>query len=118
MTAPKCPLVTGITEFAIVLWSDVLMRKMHFLLVLLVGIVFGLSFAIPAEDLPDTVFDESESMPYESAPPLSIVLSELAAAGQVVPVGQSAPRLAIRDSGLAVNSSSVTLVILVHSLRC
>ena len=115
--SPKCPLVTGITEFAIVLCSDVLMRKMHFLLVL-VGIVFGLSFAIPAEDLPDTVLDESESMPYESAPPVSIVLSELAAAGQVVPVRQGAPRLAIRDSGLAARTFSETLVILVHSLRC
>ena len=110
--------MTGITALAVVLCSDVLMRKLHFLLVLLVGMVFGLSFAIPAEDLPDTVLDESESMPYEGAHPVSIVLPKLAAAVQVLPARQSAPRVATRDAALAARTISETLVMLVHPLRC
>jgi hypothetical protein len=52
------------------------MRRSRSVLVLFVGLVFGLSFAIPAEDIPETLYDESESLPYESALPLSIVLQE------------------------------------------
>lgn len=42
------------------------MRKSHALLVLFVGLVLSASFAIPAEDVPETVYDDSESLPCET----------------------------------------------------
>lgn len=37
--------------------------------VVLVGaFVLGLSVAVPAQDIPDTPYDESESLPYQGAP--------------------------------------------------
>lgn len=94
------------------------MRKLHCLLVLLVALVFGLSFAVPAEDMPDATSDESESMPYESALPLSLVLPELACALQVTPVGRSDSRPVLKESGPAERPVCGSLIILVHSLRC
>lgn len=62
------------------------MQKPRSILVLLLLTVFGVSLAFPAEDLPETVYDESESLPcdmtlrfsgdlvQESARPLQAVL--------------------------------------------
>ena len=50
------------------------MKALRSLLVLFGVLVLGLSFAVPAEDVADTPFDESQSLAYESALP---VLSNL-----------------------------------------
>ena len=39
-------------------------------LLLIAALVFGLSLAIPGEDDPETLYDESELLPYEATPPL------------------------------------------------
>jgi hypothetical protein len=43
------------------------------LLVLFVLLAFGASLAVPAEDIPETPYDESESVPYQVTPLFSIV---------------------------------------------
>lgn len=40
--------------------------------VLIAALAVGLSLAIPAEDVPETAYDESESLPCETAPIFSI----------------------------------------------
>ena len=41
------------------------MTKARSLLVLLVAFLLGMYSAIPAEDVPETAYDESDSLPYE-----------------------------------------------------
>jgi len=55
------------------------MRKPRSILVLLVVLGFGLYLAVPAEDVPETAYDESEGLPYESTPLFSIVMPLAAA---------------------------------------
>jgi len=110
--------VTGITAVATVLCLDSCMRKLHCVLALLVAMVFGLSLAVPAEDIPDTAYDESESMPYMSALSLSLVLQESTRALRILPVGRSNSRLVLKESGSAVCPICESLNILVHSIRC
>ena len=40
---------------------------------LFVLLSFGVSFGIPAENAPETEYDESETLPYESAVPFSVL---------------------------------------------
>ena len=56
------------------------MSVVHSFLVVLAALVLGLSFAVPVEDVPETLYDESETLPYESTPPFSIVQQESALA--------------------------------------
>jgi hypothetical protein len=56
------------------------MRKPRFALILFVLLVFGLTLAVPAEDVLETTYDESETQPYEAIPLLSIA-SPLTASG-------------------------------------
>jgi hypothetical protein len=70
---------------------------MHPCLVFFVLLVLGISPAIPAEDLPDTAYDESETQPYESIPSIPNLMAQTASATQTAlaetqDVG-SAPRL-------------------------
>ena len=62
------------------------MKRPCSIFVLLVLLVFGVSLAVPAEDVPETPYDESEALPYEGTPLFSIV-APLGAARiiQVVP---------------------------------
>jgi hypothetical protein len=46
--------------------------------ILLVLLVFCFSLTVPAEDLPETGYDESEAFPYESTPLFSNVISQAA----------------------------------------
>lgn len=63
-------------------------------LLLLAALVFGLSFAIPAVDDPETPYDESESLPYEVTRPLLIIEMQPSAASQsVLPRAQAQDRL-------------------------
>ena len=48
------------------------MRRPCSILVLFVLLVFGASLVVPAEDAPETAYDESETLPYEGAPLFSI----------------------------------------------
>ena len=55
------------------------MRRASYILVLFVLLAFGLPLAVPAEDVPETGYDESEAAPYEVTPLFSIVVSKLSA---------------------------------------
>ena len=61
------------------------MTQSRSLLVLLVALAFSVSFAVPVADDPETSYDESESLPYESSPVISPAEPEAAASA---PVGQ------------------------------
>ena len=56
-------------------------KTVRFAFVLLLTIVLGLFLAVPAEDVPETCFDESETLPYEGTPLFSLEVP-LAAAPQ------------------------------------
>jgi hypothetical protein len=47
-------------------------KKVRFAFILSLAIVLGLFLAVPAEDVPETAFDESETPAYEGTPPFSI----------------------------------------------
>jgi hypothetical protein len=70
---------------------------MHTCLVLFVLLVLGLSTALPAEDLAETTYDESEAQPYESSPSISNLMRQIASAIQTalseIQAVQNAPRL-------------------------
>ena len=61
------------------------MRRSRSVLVLIIVAVFGMSFAVPVEDDPETPYDESQSLPYESSPAVSVVEPEAAAPAPVGP---------------------------------
>ena len=69
---------------------------MHTCVVLFVLLVLGLSPALPAEDLPGTAYDESETQPYESSPSISNLMAETAFVSQTalseIQVVQNMPR--------------------------
>jgi hypothetical protein len=53
------------------------MRRAHAIVVLAMLLPFGLSFAIPVDNLPETSYDESEPAPYEIAPQIwTLMLAE------------------------------------------
>jgi len=94
------------------------MKVFRSALVLLVTSVLSLSFTVPAEDLSETAYDESESLPYEGAALFSgYPVHQPVSAFQVVPTVLSdvlfTPRQVLRR---AYPISSLT--ILNHSLRC
>ena len=60
------------------------MKALRFPVVLLATLFLGLSFVFPAEDIPETPYDESEALPYEATPLFSIVLQESAGTTQSV----------------------------------
>lgn len=68
------------------------MRRAGSILVLFVLLTFGAALAVPAEDIPETPYDESESLPYEATPLFSIALPQVAARTQV-PVSSGHPKL-------------------------
>jgi hypothetical protein len=43
------------------------MKKLRFVLVLFVLMSFGSAVTVPAEDVPETSYDESEKLPYEAS---------------------------------------------------
>jgi hypothetical protein len=53
--------------------------KLWFAVVFLMILTFGLFVAFPAEDLPETAYDESEAPPYEVIPLFSIAVPPVAA---------------------------------------
>ena len=102
------------------------MRVLRFALVLFATFALSVSFAAPAEDLPETAYDESESLPYEMTLPFSgDVVQESAPIFQVVPIVPSSlfstPKHASSQAGrreLAAHHRSNSLIILDQTLRC
>lgn len=97
------------------------MTKLRSVLVLLAAFVVSVSFALPAEDVPETAYDESESLLWKSTPVFPIAVLETLAEAPV-----RARAVAFRKHGpqridLRTGSShpvSDSLIILHHSLRC
>jgi hypothetical protein len=103
------------------------MRVLHSLLVLLAAFALSLSFAVPANDVPESPYDESEALPYEAAPLFSIMLQESARALQSVltlalPIhfDPTARRNETLAEQLARTPHPIcgSVTILDHSLRC
>ena len=55
------------------------MRRPCSILVFCLLLSFSVSLVVPAEDVPETAYDESESLPYEGTPLFSIVVPLAAA---------------------------------------
>jgi len=55
------------------------MREPSWVLAVFLVLGFGVYLVVPAEDVPETPYDESETVPYESAP-LFLIVMPLAAA--------------------------------------
>ena len=55
------------------------MRRCSSILILFVFLGFGVSLAVPAEDVPETTYDEPEALPYDDTPLFSIVVPLVAA---------------------------------------
>ena len=97
------------------------------LLTLLLLAAFGLSFAIPVEDDPETPYQESEQLPYECTPLFSIEVQESARApGALLKSScyfQLGSQIRCDDIYAGQRERSVQLIsdsitILGHSLRC
>src|SRR5215467_14420410 len=69
------------------------MANSRSILLLLAALVLGVSIVVPAEDMLETAYDESESLPFESAPMLSLAVTEIIA---------HAPTLRTHDSRLCL----------------
>ena len=52
------------------------MRKPRSVFILFVLLAFGVSLAVPAQDIPETLYDESEALPFESTPRFSGVVHQ------------------------------------------
>lgn len=98
------------------------MSVVHSFLVVLAALVLGLSFAVPVEDVPETLYDESETLPYESTPPFSIVQQESALAPRLeFPPQfqrQAKRKMPAQPSERETHPICDSVIILDHSLRC
>jgi len=102
------------------------MAAARFALVLLVALGIGVCFVVPARDLPDTAYDESESLPYEMTPSFcGGLVQESAPTHQVVLIVPSdlfsTPKQALGRTvcrEFAAHSICDSLIILDHLLRC
>jgi len=101
------------------------MPRSRSVLILLVALLLGVSFAVPMEDDPQTPYDESESLPYEGGAAVSIAEPEAAAPGvQARPIRfrrrclrrPGAQRLEHRTGWAYPICDS--LITLDHTLRC
>jgi len=103
------------------------MSKLRCILVMLAAFALSLSFVVPANDPPETPYDESEALPYESTPLFSIVLQESARIPQSVltsalPLHFSPPsrrdEIPAEQQDRTPHPISESLNVLDHSLRC
>jgi len=103
------------------------MRKPHCALVLFLLLAFGVFLAVPAEDVPETPYDESEALPYEGTPVFSIVapqaLGWIAKAesncGSPLRFNSSTRRCELRrENNARSHRVPVSLTILDHAFRC
>jgi hypothetical protein len=103
------------------------MSKLRCVLVVLAALALGLSFAVPVEDVPETPYDESEALPYESTPVFSIMLRESAGVLQSVLTPAFSLHFHPTVGGDEILTEQwariphpirVSVTILDHSLRC
>lgn len=103
------------------------MRSLHCVLVLLAAMVFGGSFVLLPEDLPETPYDESETLPYDDTPVLSSVLLDLAKSNEFMASMNTSlgldleaihGRIRVECGKAAVDPNVDSLTILDHCLRC
>jgi hypothetical protein len=103
------------------------MRRRWFILVFCVLLGFGVSLAVPAEDAPETAYDESEALLYEGTPLFSIVVP--LASARIAKTKRScysSTPLQLSDNELRARQGSnaqstwvpAFLTILKHPLRC
>lgn len=107
--------------------SGARMTQSRSVLVLLVALILSVSFAVPAEDVPETAYDDSESLPCESTPVVSIAAPKAVGEAPAVRAGTSQllrtslKRLEVRRSecwaGLPCTVSHF-LIVLDRSFRC
>ena len=102
------------------------MRKPWSVLIIFVLLAFGVSLAVPAEDVPETAYDESEALPFEGVPLFSIALRQVAARTQV-PVSSGHLKLVtpspftlahVRDTSADRSVDQRALLALLCNLRC
>jgi len=101
------------------------MGRAYSALVLFVVLVFGMFVAFPVDDLPDTAYDESESLPFENAPAALTAASETLAMAPAEPLDRVESPEAYRkstDGGRACDQAGdcglAHLPNLGYSLRC
>jgi hypothetical protein len=101
------------------------MRKASSVLVLFVLLAFGVSLAVPAEDVPETAYDESEALPFEGTPRFSTIVPETVTAAVVTCAspprfgfsGNRCQRRPDCQQGFS-NLTSDSLAMVHQSLRC
>lgn len=103
------------------------MSTLRFLLVLFLALVLPLSSAIPAVDLPETAYDESEEVPYERTSLFSSEvwyqnvhrsrLESIFRTDDSTYAAQASQRVAVREVP-AIQDGSVPLSHVDHALRC
>jgi hypothetical protein len=102
------------------------MTQSRSVLVVLVALVLSVSFAVPAEDAPETAYDESETLPIEGVPTLAITTPASVAKAFVVRFRDLKFRFATGESELhkslrgsrSVSSVPEALSDLTICLRC
>jgi hypothetical protein len=96
------------------------------ILVIFVLLGFGTSLAVPAEDVPETAYDESEALPYEGTPLFSIVVPQACArilrtelsCDSLVHFSSSTKRCQPSENNAEARCVTNSLTLLNHFLRC
>jgi len=101
------------------------MRKpRRLILILLVLLGLCLPLAVPAEDVPETMYDESETLPCQATPAYSVVVSYSSVRVAIAGLSVESPLLSTKRSQCSrdINERplrvSDSLIILNRSLRC
>jgi len=103
------------------------MKESRSALVLLLLLVFGVCLAVPAEDVPETAYDESEALQYEGTPLFSIPVPQTSSSIGKADLGRGSRFHSIfltkrcngrRENNARSHCVPVSLAILNHSLRC
>ena len=102
------------------------MRHLRSVLAMLLLLGLSVFLVVPVADVPETAYDESETLPYEMTSPLPGDLAQESAPPlQVVSIVPSSlfstPKHAVGRAGhreLAAHHLLGSLIILDHSLRC
>ncbi len=103
------------------------MRESRFVLILFVLLSFGVSLVVPAEDDPETPYDESQELPFEVPPAYStVVLLEAAGTTKAMAnyshhkLGAPSPlsQARVRDSDCHRSTDSRLSLAIICTLRC